>query len=133
MWGFVAKKEAHCDRSDPAADPKGDYWDHVAYDPEHRLIVSVVPGARTSENRQALVGDCHRRTGGRLMNLMTSNGYGAYESPILHAYGETITPPRVRASQAAPAGLTCAVVDKVQAKEGWWRSSVGWSSAPWRR
>ncbi len=49
-WTFVAKKEARCDRSDPADDHKGDYWDHIALDPEHRLVVSVVPRARTIEN-----------------------------------------------------------------------------------
>ena len=47
-WAFVAKKEANCDRSDPADDHKGDYWDHVALDPEHRLVVAVVPGAQRS-------------------------------------------------------------------------------------
>ena len=47
-WAFVAKKEAHCDRDDPADDNKGDYWDHVAFDPEHRLVVVVVPGRGTS-------------------------------------------------------------------------------------
>ena len=40
-WSFVAKKEAHCDRADPADDHKGDYWDHVAYDPEHPDRVDV--------------------------------------------------------------------------------------------
>jgi IS1 family transposase len=93
-WSFVAKKEAHCDRTDPADDHKGDYWDHVAFDPEHRLVVSVVPGARTIENTEALVADFHRRTEGRVMDLMTSDDYPAYETAILHAYGETVTPPR---------------------------------------
>ena len=62
-WAFVTKKEANCDRSDPADDHKGDYWDHVALDPEHRLVVSVIPGARTIENTEALVADFHRRPG----------------------------------------------------------------------
>jgi IS1 family transposase len=93
-WSFVAKKEAHCDRSDPADDHKGDYWDHVAYDPEHRLVVAVVPGARDVEGTEALVGEARRRTGGRIMRLMTSDAYPAYESAILHAYGEEVTPPR---------------------------------------
>src|SRR3712207_1179239 len=42
-WAFVAKKEAHGDRDDPADDHKGDYWDHIALDPEHRLVIAVVP------------------------------------------------------------------------------------------
>jgi IS1 family transposase len=122
-WAFVAKKEANCDRSDPDDDHKGDWWDHVALDPEHRLIISVVPGARTIENTEILIEDFRKRTGGRLMNLMTSDDYPAYETAIRHAYGETVVPPRTgrpgrpRAShQEVPAGLTYAVVEKVRAK-----------------
>ncbi len=122
-WAFVAQKEANCDRTDPADDQKGDYWDHVAFDPEHRLVVAVVPGARTIENTEALVAEFRRRTGGRLMNLMTSDDYPAYETAILHAYGETITPPRTGRPgrpkapyKAPPAGLTYAVVTKKRRK-----------------
>ncbi len=82
-----------------------------------------MPGARTIENTEALVGEFRRRTGGRLMNLMTSDDYPAYETAILHAYGETVTPPRTgkpgrpkAAYQAAPAGLSYAVVTKRREK-----------------
>ena len=122
-WAFVAKKEAHCDRSDPADAHKGDYWDHVALDPEHRLVVSVVPGARTIENTEALVEDFRRRTGGRLMRLMTSDEYPAYETAILHAYGGAVTPPRTGKPgrpkapyQVPPSGLNYAVVTKRREK-----------------
>jgi IS1 family transposase len=122
-WAFVAKKEANCDRTDPADDHKGDYWDHVAFDPEHRLVVGVVPGARTVENTEALVADFHRRTEGRVMNLMTSDDYPAYETAILHAYGETVTPPRTGKPgrprgpyRAPPPGLTYATVTKRREK-----------------
>jgi hypothetical protein len=53
-WSFVAKKEANCDLSDPADRHKGDYWVHVVSDPEHRLGVVVIPGARTSEKPVAI-------------------------------------------------------------------------------
>ena len=122
-WAFVAKKEANCDRSDPADDHKGDYWDHVALDPEHKLVVAVVPGARTIENTEALVADFRRRTEGRLMGLMTSDDYPAYETAILHAYGEAVTPERTgkpgrpKASyRVAPGGLTYATVTKRREK-----------------
>jgi IS1 family transposase len=88
-------------------------------DPEHRLVVAVVPGARTIENTEALIEEFRRRTGARLMGLMTSDDYPAYETAILHAYGETVTPPRTgkpgrpkAAYQAAPPGLTYATVTK---------------------
>jgi IS1 family transposase len=122
-WSFVAKKEANCDRADPADDHEGDYWDHVAYDPEHRLALAVVPGARDVEGTEALVGEARRRTGGRPMRPMTSDAYPAYEAAILHAYGEEVTPPRTgrpgrpRAPyKVPPAGLAYATVEKVRKK-----------------
>lgn len=122
-WSFVAKKEKNRDPADPADDRKGDTWDHVAVDAESRLVVSVVPGARTAESVAAVVEDFKRRTGGRLMNLITTDGYPAYEEAILEAYGETITPPRTgkrgrpRAPyKVAPAGLTYAAVEKTREK-----------------
>ena len=123
MWAFVAKEEAQCDRSDPHDDHKGDYWDHVALDPTHRLVLEVVPGARTIENTEALVAGARHRTGGRLMNLMTSDAYPAYETAIRHAYGETVEPPRTgkpgrpkAATQVVPEGLNHAVVEKTLKK-----------------
>src|SRR3954463_8904729 len=122
-WAFVAKKEANCDPLDPADDRKGDTWDHVAVDAESRLVVSVVPGERTAENAAALVADFKRRTGGRLMDLITTDGYPAYEEAILDAYGETVTPPRTGKRgrpkapyKVAPRGLTYAVVEKTREK-----------------
>ena len=95
----------------------------MAFDAESRLVVSVVPGERTAENVVAVVEDFKRRTGGRLMDLITTDGYSAYEEAILEAYGETITRSRTgkrgrpRAPyKVAPAGLTYAVVEKTREK-----------------
>ena len=119
----MAKKEKNCDPTDPADDRKGDSWDYVALDPEHRLVVSVVPGERTTESARAVVDDFKRRTGGRVMNLMTSDGFPAYETAILEAYGQTITPPRTgkrgrpRAPyKVPPKDLNYAVVEKTREK-----------------
>ena len=38
------KKQEHCDPNNPADDQHGDWWDHKAYDPEHKLVLCVVPG-----------------------------------------------------------------------------------------
>jgi IS1 family transposase len=96
----------------------------VAYDPEHRLVVAVVPGGRDVEGTEALVGEFRRRTGGRTMRLMTSDAYPAYETAILDAYGETITPPRTGKPgrprgphKEPPPGLVYATVEKVK-REG---------------
>lgn len=122
-WAFVAKKEAHCDPADPADDRKGDHWDHVALDPDHRLVVCVVPGKRTAENTGALVRDFRRRTSGRLMGLITTDEYAPYRGAILQAYGETVTPPRSgkrgrprKPFEVPPAGLTDATVHKTRSQ-----------------
>ncbi len=93
-WSFVGKKEQHCNPDDPADARQGDNWDHVALDPEHRLVVSVVPGKRTTEKVQTLVQDFKRRTGGRPMNLITSDEYKPYREAILRAYGKKVAPRR---------------------------------------
>jgi IS1 family transposase len=122
-WAFVAKKQANCDPDDPADTRRGDHWDHVALDPDHRLVVSVVTGKRTAENTGALVRDFHRRTSGRLMSLITTDEYAPYRGAILDVYGETITPPRSgrrgrprKSYKVPPAGLTYATVHKTRAK-----------------
>ncbi len=122
-WAFVGKKEKHCDDEDPADRHQGDNWDHVAYDPEHRLVLSVVPGKRTAKNVAKLVLDFKKRTGGRMMNLMTSDEYKPYKKAILKTYGKTLTPPhtgqrgRPQGSRRVPAeGLKYATVHKIRKK-----------------
>jgi hypothetical protein len=122
-WAFVAKKEANCDPDDPGDARKGDHWDHVALDAEHRLVLSVVPGKRTAENTAALVRDSRRRTAGRLMDLITTDEYAPYRGAILDAYGVIVTPPRTgkrgrprKAYEVPPAGLTYATVHKTRVK-----------------
>lgn len=51
MWAFVGKKQKDCDPADPADAHKGDYWDHVAFDPEHKLVLAVVPGRASPRAR----------------------------------------------------------------------------------
>jgi hypothetical protein len=118
-WSFVGKKQEHCDPADPADAQKGDWWDHVAYDPEHRLVVAVVPGARCGENAEAVVEEFKRRTGGRPMGLITSDEHRPYPEAILQAYGmeATVTPSGlpVRAPhKVAPPSLCYATVHKVR-------------------
>lgn len=93
-WSFVCKKQKNCDPDAPADKEQGDNWDHVALDPEHRLVVSVVAGKRTAEKTQELVTDFQERTGGRIMNLMTSDEHPTYKTAILEAYGDVQESPR---------------------------------------
>ena len=66
----------------------------MALDPETRLVVSLVVGKRTEAATRTLVGDFRRRTGGRVMRLITSDEYPAYATAIREEYGQVVTPPR---------------------------------------
>jgi IS1 family transposase len=117
----VGKKEKNCDRDDPDDDFQGDHWDHVAFDPEHRLVVSVVTGRRTEDHTLLLVEDFHRRTQGRIPDLLTSDEYPAYEAAILAVYGAEIQPPRQgtrgrhpKPRQVPPEELVYATVHKTR-------------------
>jgi hypothetical protein len=118
-WSFVGKKPEHCDPDDPADDQKGDWWDHIAYDPEHRLVVCVEPGARVGESVEAVVEGFKRRTEGRPMDLITSDEHRPYKEAILRAYGvEATTSPSGLAARVprkiAPPSLCYAAVHKVR-------------------
>ena len=122
-WSFVAKTEKNCDEDDPEDQFRGDCWDHVAFDPEHRLVVSVVPGERTAESVQELVTDVKERLDGRVPELITTDEYSAYEGAILEAFGTEVVPPRTgkpgrprKAFKVAPAELHYATVHKARKK-----------------
>jgi len=119
----VGKKEKHCNDNDPSDNQQGDNWDHVAYDPEHRLVISVISGKRTENNVAQLVRDFKKRTGGRIMNLITSDEYKPYKKATLKAYGKNITPPhtgkrgRPKGARRVPVeGLKYATVHKTRKK-----------------
>ena len=91
QWALVGKKEKPCAPADPADAKPGDNGDHVALDPEHRLVVSVVPGKRTAENVEKLGQDFKQRTAGRAMNLITTDAYPAYTpAPALSSYAPSL-------------------------------------------
>lgn len=122
-WSFVAKKEKNCDDDEPDDRFRGDCWDHVAFDPEHRLVVSVVPGERTAESVEELVRDVRERLAGRVPRLITTDEYSAYEGAILEAFGTEVVPPRTGRRgrprspyKVAPEGLNYATVHKTRKK-----------------
>jgi hypothetical protein len=121
-WSFVGKKKKHCDRDDPADDGCGDQWGHVALDPEHRLVLSVVPGRQSPEHTQLLVEDVARRTGGHPLDLYTSDENPAIAAALLEVYGQEQQPPREgkrgrqpRPVKVPPPELTYATVHKTRA------------------
>lgn len=94
------KKQRNCDPADPADDHHGDYWDHVAFDPEHKLVLAVVPGARTEENARAIVAEVKQRVGCEPPPLTTSDEYPAYATAIEEVFGEPVpAPPRSKSGR----------------------------------
>lgn len=93
-WAFVAKKQKHCDPADEADVLCGDQWDHVALDPDSRLVLEVVVGPRSPESAELLLQGVRDRLGGRAPQLVTSDEYPVYPEALLSVFGEEWTPPR---------------------------------------
>ena len=55
-------------------------------DPEHRLLLAVVPGKRTLENCQRIVDEVQEQTAGRTDLLLTSDEHAPYATAIEEAY-----------------------------------------------
>src|SRR5262245_44077253 len=122
-WSFGAKKEKNCDADDPADQFCGDCWDQIAFDPEHRLVLAVIPGERTAETVHAVVGDVKERLDGRTPELITTDEYAPYQGAILETFGEEVVPPRSgkpgrprQPYKVAPAELNYATVHKTRKK-----------------
>jgi hypothetical protein len=120
-WAFVAKKERHCDPGGEADWFRGDQWDHVALDPDHRLVLEVVVGKRIPENAVLLLEGVKRRLGGRAPALVTSDEYPAYPGALLAVFGAREVPPRTgKPGRPAgprvvpPAGLAYGTVHKTR-------------------
>jgi hypothetical protein len=116
-------KREHCDPDNPADTDHGDRWDHVAYAPERRLALGVVPGAREVERVAEVVAEAEQRTGGRVPRLMTSDADPAYDTAIPAAYGRdrTTTPSgresrRMAPEEVPPPGRNYAAVEKRREK-----------------
>lgn len=50
-------------------------------------MLSVVPGKRCAENTNKVVSEAKKRTGGRYMDMITSDEYPGYKPAILNNYG----------------------------------------------
>jgi hypothetical protein len=91
-WSFVGKKEKHCDPENPADRLRGDNWDHIALDSEHRLVLAVVNGKRGHFNVRAVLDTVNSALGGRVPRLYTSDEFDAYYSELLLKYGHWVQP-----------------------------------------
>jgi IS1 family transposase len=92
----VHKKQKNCDPTNPDDDHRGDYWDHVAFDPEHKLVLAVIPGARAEENARGIVAEVKQRVMCDPPPLMTSDEYPAYATAIEEVFSEPVPAPPQR-------------------------------------
>jgi hypothetical protein len=83
LWG---KKDKHCDPSNPGDWQQGSYWDHVLFDPDSRLIITLVIGRRTNDTAFQAFTDFYQRTDGQLPALFITDEYAAYLAAIVDTY-----------------------------------------------
>ncbi len=118
-WAFVYKKQAHCSEEELAQERMGDCWDHVAFDPEYRLVLSVVFGKRIGPHVHEVIQQVKKQLGGRVPRLITSDEYASYALALQRAFSVVIKPTHKRGEpnpggprrQLLP-GLTYATVCK---------------------
>jgi IS1 family transposase len=120
-WSFVGDKGKERDPADEANWFQGDQWDHVAFDPDSRLVLTVVVGKRIVENVVLVLEDLKQRLDGRVPELVTSDEYPAYEEALRAIFGEERVPPptgrpgRPRGPEIVPpAEMTYATVHKTR-------------------
>ena len=84
-----------------------------------RLLLIVLPGERTAENRRKVVQEVNDRTGGKCAMLRTSDGCPCYATAIEDVYGQWVQPDRKTGPgrppnprREMPAGLVYARVGK---------------------
>jgi len=119
----VHKKEKNCDENNPADARRGDNWDHVALDPEHKLVLAVVNGKRTIRNTKLLVRLTAKRLKNKPPRLITSDEYKPYKTAILESFGKKKVAKRTgkrgrpkKARYQVPKDLVYATVHKTRVK-----------------
>jgi len=120
-WSFVGKKQKNADPADEAGWLKGDVWDHVALDPDSRLVLEVIVGPRTLDSAVLLLEGVRGRLGGRVPELVCSDEHPAYAEALLAVFGQERVPPRTgRPGRPAgprvvpPEGMCYATVHKTR-------------------
>jgi IS1 family transposase len=91
-WAFVYKKQKHCDLTNAEDHHAGDCWDHVAFDPEHRLVLNVLTGKRSGSLVMDLVKRARQQLQGRIPRLITTDNFPPYATAIDLVFGQAPRP-----------------------------------------
>jgi IS1 family transposase len=118
-WAYVYKKQKHCDLEDANDHHKGDCWDHVAFDPEHRLVLGVVFGKRSATRILRLMQKVKEQLQGRVPRLITSDEFASYATVLKLIFEPLIRPvpsgqgrKRPRSPRPKASGLNYATICK---------------------
>jgi len=98
-WSFVFKKQENCTAEELEGQRMGDFWDHVAFDPEHRLVLAVVFGKRFSERVHEVLKQVRERMAGRVPRLITSDEYSSYAQAIRRVFSQWVRPKRKKGTK----------------------------------
>jgi IS1 family transposase len=106
-WSFVGHKpkpnddddddddDASREPSSPIVPPtSGDCWDHVAFDPEHRLVLAVVFGKRSASQILTLLRQVRAQLQGRVPRLVSSDEFASYATVLKQVWPDASRPPR---------------------------------------
>jgi len=96
--GVPEAEERRPHRPDPDDDHRGDFWDHVAFDPESKLVLAVVPGARTQASTRVIVAEVEQRVNGDPPPLMTGDEDPADATAIAAVFSVPVPAPPRRGS-----------------------------------
>ena len=126
MGAFGGKEPKDRDPANPDDDHTGDWWDHVAFDPEHKRVLAVVPGARLTESVEEVVDAVKDRLDEQPPALMTSDESPVPETVIGEAFSRVVVAPHAPArpgrrpwlpERRRDAGATYATVRKERAND----------------
>jgi IS1 family transposase len=86
LWTYVAKKNKHVRKDDPAE--FGDAWIYVALDADTKLIPAFHIGKRSSMNTQLFIRDLHARLAKRIQ--LTTDAYIFYRKAVEESFGADV-------------------------------------------
>jgi len=95
-WAFVYRKQRECDLEQSDDHRRGDCWDHVAFDPEHRLVLGVCCGKRSATRILKLLRRVKKQLHDRPPRLVTSDEFASYATVLKLIWTKRLTYATVR-------------------------------------
>lgn len=94
QWSYVAKKQRHVTAMDDRHQT-GAYWDANSLDPQSKLLVSLVPGRRTTRTIHRVVADAAERLAATAgLPALFTDGEPTYREAIVATFGRAYPVPR---------------------------------------